>query len=145
MASSGLAAALFGCETYPDIEARPFFSTNRSKLFQRTETSALTPIFDHTTDEKHTEWAIHPLWRRIRTKTETEVQVLSPLFEYRDSSFKTDDEVARILTLPVLAVVPLMQSAADERRAFRNRLLIGAGLGTTVLGCLAVVLYTMVR
>ena len=71
--------------------------------------------------------------------------LLVGLLEYRDTSFKTDDDIARILTLPVLAVVPLMQSASEERRAFRNRLLIGAGLGTTVLVCLAVVAYTIVR
>ena len=71
--------------------------------------------------------------------------LLVGLLEYRDTSFKTDEDIARILTLPVLAVVPLMQSATEERRAFRNRLLIGAGFSMTVLGCLAIVVYTIVR
>jgi protein tyrosine kinase modulator len=67
------------------------------------------------------------------------------LLEYRDSSFKTDDEVAAILTLPVLAVVPLMQSDEDRARANRRRLVMGVGFGSTVLGCLAVLVYTFVR
>jgi polysaccharide chain length determinant protein (PEP-CTERM system associated) len=67
------------------------------------------------------------------------------LLEYRDRSFKTDDEVARLLTLPVLAIVPLMLSSAEEKRVFRNRILIHAGFGATVLVCAAVVAYTMLR
>ena len=64
---------------------------------------------------------------------------------YRDSSFKTDTEVTTVLTLPVLAVVPLMQSDEDRSRATRRRLFMGVGLGSTVLGCLAVLVYTFVR
>ena len=67
------------------------------------------------------------------------------LIEYRDSSFKTDTEVTTVLTLPVLAVVPLMQSDEDRSRATRRRLFMGVGLGSTVLGCLAVLVYTFVR
>lgn len=70
---------------------------------------------------------------------------LVALLEYRDSSFKTDSEVSNLLTLPVLAVVPLMQSDEDRERATRRRLLMGVGLGSTVLGCLAVLVYTFVR
>ena len=40
--------------------------------------------------------------------------VLVALLEYRDRSFKTDDEIISLLALPVLAVVPVMES---ERRA----------------------------
>ena len=67
------------------------------------------------------------------------------LLEYRDSSFKTDEEIIGLLTLPVLAVVPLMQSDADRRRNMRKRLLMGIGLGGAVVGCLAVLVYTFVR
>jgi polysaccharide chain length determinant protein (PEP-CTERM system associated) len=67
------------------------------------------------------------------------------LFEYRDASFTNDDEVTSFLALPVLAIVPLMQSDADRRRDRRRRLLIGLGLGSTVAGCLAVLAYTFVR
>ena len=71
--------------------------------------------------------------------------LLVGFLEYRDNSFRTDAEVARILALPVLATVPLMQSAAEQKRARRNQILAGVGFGATVLGCLAVVVYSMVR
>jgi hypothetical protein len=67
------------------------------------------------------------------------------LLEYRDSAFTTDDEITNILQLPVLAVVPLMESEAERRRAARRRLLVGVGMGTTVALCLAVVAYTFIR
>jgi protein tyrosine kinase modulator len=67
------------------------------------------------------------------------------LVEYRDSSFKTDDEVTGLLSLPVLAVVPLMQSDEERRRTRRRRWVVGLGLGSTVAGCMAVLIYTFVR
>jgi polysaccharide chain length determinant protein (PEP-CTERM system associated) len=70
---------------------------------------------------------------------------LVALLEYRDVSLKTDDEVASVLSLPVLAVVPLMQSDGERRRMFRRKLFIGVGLGSTVTACLAVLVYTFVR
>jgi protein tyrosine kinase modulator len=69
---------------------------------------------------------------------------LVALLEYRDSSFKTDEEVTNVLALPVLAVVPVMQSDAERRRAFRWHVLTGLGLGSMVAVCLAVVIYTFV-
>jgi polysaccharide chain length determinant protein (PEP-CTERM system associated) len=71
--------------------------------------------------------------------------LLVALLEYRDKTFKTDEEVARVLELPVLAVVPLMHSAKEKQRLFRRQLVMGIGFGTTVLLCLAVVAYTLVR
>jgi uncharacterized protein involved in exopolysaccharide biosynthesis len=67
------------------------------------------------------------------------------LVELRDTSFKTDDDLLTVLGLPVLAVVPLMQSNTERRRNFRLRLVLNLGLATTVAGCLAVVAYTFVR
>jgi polysaccharide chain length determinant protein (PEP-CTERM system associated) len=67
------------------------------------------------------------------------------LLEYRDSTLKTDDEVTRVLAVPVLAVVPLMQSDAERQRLFRRRIIVGVGLGSTVTACLAVLAYTFVR
>ena len=69
---------------------------------------------------------------------------LIALLEYRDSTFKTDSELAGVLALPVLAVVPLMRSDAERRAEFRKRLLLNLGLGSTVLVCLAVLTYTFV-
>jgi polysaccharide chain length determinant protein (PEP-CTERM system associated) len=71
--------------------------------------------------------------------------LLVALLEYRDRSFKTDDEIISLLALPVLAVVPMMQSNDERRRARRHRFYLGIGLGGTVVGCLAVLIYTFVR
>jgi polysaccharide chain length determinant protein (PEP-CTERM system associated) len=71
--------------------------------------------------------------------------VLIALREYRDGSFRTDDEVSSVLALPVLAVVPIMMSDKDRRRLRRRRALMGFGLGSTVMACMAVVVYTFVR
>ena len=70
---------------------------------------------------------------------------LIALLEYKDASFKTDVEITSVLSLPVLAVVPLMHSDAERRRLFKRRLVIGVGLGSTVTACLAVLVYTFVR
>ena len=70
---------------------------------------------------------------------------LLAFIELRDTSFKTDEDLLNVLGLPVLAVVPLMQSNTERRRAFRLRLLMHLGLGATVSACLAVVAYTFVR
>jgi polysaccharide chain length determinant protein (PEP-CTERM system associated) len=67
------------------------------------------------------------------------------LLEYRDSSFKNDSEVRDLLELPVLAVVPIMQSESDRRRARVRRVVVDIALGSTVAGCLAVLAYTFVR
>jgi len=44
--------------------------------------------------------------------------------EYRDVSFKTDQEVSALLALPVLALVPLMSSEKERATARRRRLLV---------------------
>jgi hypothetical protein len=67
---------------------------------------------------------------------------LIALLEFKDKSLKTDEEVLSVLSLPVLAVVPVMQSGAERKRQFRRRLFINIGLGSTVAGCLAVVAYS---
>lgn len=63
------------------------------------------------------------------------------LFEYRDLTLRTDDEVLAALSLPVLAVIPVMETTADVRRRKRRRLgLAVAGLAVgVVLAALAVV------
>jgi len=70
---------------------------------------------------------------------------LVALIEYRDGTFKTDHEISSVLSLPVLAVVPLMRSAAETRAVFRRRLLLNLGLGSTVMAGLAVLAYVIVR
>lgn len=68
--------------------------------------------------------------------------LLVGLLEYRDRSFKTDAEVTRVLALPVLAVIPLMRTAAEQKWAWRRRVVLALGFGTTVAACLAIVAYT---
>jgi polysaccharide chain length determinant protein (PEP-CTERM system associated) len=51
---------------------------------------------------------------------------------YRDSSFAREEEVVRLLELPVLAIVPTMASAAEQRRHVRRMLAMDAA-GVTVL------------
>jgi len=70
---------------------------------------------------------------------------LVALLEYRDSTFKTDYEVSGLLALPVLAVVPLMRSAAEKKANFRKKMLLNVGLGSTVALCLAVLAYSFVN
>ncbi|MCA1560492.1 MAG: hypothetical protein LC804_09580, partial [Acidobacteria bacterium] len=70
---------------------------------------------------------------------------LIALLEYRDASFKTDDEVTSVLSLPVLAVVPLMRSDVERKQVSRRNIAVGIGLGSTVTACLAVLVYTFIR
>jgi polysaccharide chain length determinant protein (PEP-CTERM system associated) len=69
---------------------------------------------------------------------------LLTLMEYLDGTFRTDDELSRVLALPVLAVVPVMASAAERRRSRARTLAVNFGLGSTVVMCLAVVAYSFV-
>jgi polysaccharide chain length determinant protein (PEP-CTERM system associated) len=50
--------------------------------------------------------------------------------EYRDSSFKRDEDVVRVLSLPVLALIPIM--ASDRERRSRRRRALAANLGAGV-------------
>jgi polysaccharide chain length determinant protein (PEP-CTERM system associated) len=57
--------------------------------------------------------------------------LLIGLAEYRDSAFRTETEVVQVLSLPVLAVVPLLTTKAEARRHRRRHRLLAAG-GTFV-------------
>jgi hypothetical protein len=65
---------------------------------------------------------------------------LVALLEYKDTSFKTDDDVVTALALPALAVIPKMISSAEARRLKRRRIVLGlsAASATTVLVVVAV-------
>jgi succinoglycan biosynthesis transport protein ExoP len=69
---------------------------------------------------------------------------LIALIEYRDTTFKTDDELATALALPVLAVVPLMKADSERKADFRKALMLNVGLASVVLVCLAVLTYSFV-
>ena len=49
------------------------------------------------------------------------------------------------LALPVLAVVPRMRSESERQREFKRSIILGLGLGTTVMVCLAVLVYSYFR
>ena len=69
---------------------------------------------------------------------------LVALLEYQDGTFKTDTELAGITHLPVLAVVPMMESAGERRAAFRRRMIFNVAFGGVAAVCLAVVAYSFV-
>jgi polysaccharide chain length determinant protein (PEP-CTERM system associated) len=46
---------------------------------------------------------------------------LAALLEYRDSSLRTDEDVVTSLSLPVLAMIPLISTTADDRRGLLVR------------------------
>ena len=51
---------------------------------------------------------------------------LAVLLEYRDKSLRTDEDVIAALSLPVLALVPTMTTAAERRRQKRLRLVLAS-------------------
>jgi polysaccharide chain length determinant protein (PEP-CTERM system associated) len=53
--------------------------------------------------------------------------------EYRDTSFHKDDDVVRLLSLPVMAVVPVITTRAERRRYRRRVLLALLGVGLVML------------
>jgi hypothetical protein len=69
---------------------------------------------------------------------------LAALLEYRDSTFRTDSEIASALSLPVLAVVPLMKAEVESKADFRKAMMLNAALASVVLVCMAVVAYSFV-
>jgi polysaccharide chain length determinant protein (PEP-CTERM system associated) len=60
------------------------------------------------------------------------------LLEYRDRTFRTDEDLRGAVGLPVLAVIPVMQSDADRRRATWRALLTHGALASVVVMCLVV-------
>ena len=65
--------------------------------------------------------------------------LLAVFLEFRDSSFSHEGDVARVLDLPVLALVPVVASDAEKRAARVRRILVDAAGVATVLSSLAVV------
>ena len=61
------------------------------------------------------------------------------LREYRDSSFRGEEETLRTLSIPVLALIPAMSSAGEARAARRRTRLKDAGGAAVVLAAIVVV------
>jgi polysaccharide chain length determinant protein (PEP-CTERM system associated) len=64
---------------------------------------------------------------------------LAALLEYRDKSLRTDDDVIVALSLPVLARVPTMTTAAERRRQKRLRLMFASSGALGVAVCVAMI------
>jgi polysaccharide chain length determinant protein (PEP-CTERM system associated) len=64
---------------------------------------------------------------------------LAGLLEFRDSSFRREDDVARFLTLPVLALVPAMASDGDRRRTRVKGLVVDVAATVVIVGSAAIV------
>ncbi len=59
---------------------------------------------------------------------------LTLFLEYSDSTLRTDDDVINALSLPVLALVPIMLTTGDRTRAYRRRWAVAiASAATAVL------------
>ena len=70
---------------------------------------------------------------------------LGTLMEYRDSSFRSEQDIVSCLALPVLAVVPRVTTAAEVRIRGRRRLVAGAlAAAATVIFGIAVVAWRVV-
>jgi protein tyrosine kinase modulator len=65
--------------------------------------------------------------------------LVAGFLEYRNTSFSGEDEVLRVLDLPVLAVVPTMSSAIERRQRLQKRIVVDA-VAVTVLAASATVL-----
>ena len=58
--------------------------------------------------------------------------------EYRDSSFKREGDVVRTLSLPVLALIPVIVSERERRRTQRRIWALNAAAGIALLGSAAI-------
>lgn len=67
---------------------------------------------------------------------------LAAFLEYRDSSFRTQQDVASVLSLPVLAQIPLIITRAEYRQLARKRLVIAAA-ATVLTSVVGVVLWRL--
>ena len=59
--------------------------------------------------------------------------------EYRDSTFKTEDDIQRVLKLPVLALVPMMASDKELKAQRHRRMVIGLAAVVMAIGSAAAV------
>jgi hypothetical protein len=66
---------------------------------------------------------------------------LAALFEYRDTTLRTDDDVMMAVSLPVLAMIPMMVTAAEERQRVRARWMVVASTAAALVLCMAALLW----
>jgi polysaccharide chain length determinant protein (PEP-CTERM system associated) len=68
---------------------------------------------------------------------------LAALFEYRDTSLRTENDVLAALALPVLALVPVMRTRMEVRRSRKRRLIWSLTGALTLLISAAAVVWTL--
>jgi uncharacterized protein involved in exopolysaccharide biosynthesis len=61
---------------------------------------------------------------------------MAAVLEFRDTSLRTEDEIIRLFSLPVIALVPVMRTVADQRRA-RRKLVVAFAAVTLVCAAAA--------
>lgn len=59
--------------------------------------------------------------------------VLVGFLEYRDTTFKTEEDVSQLLKLPVLALVPMMASERERRARRRRHRLVALAVGVIII------------
>ncbi len=64
--------------------------------------------------------------------------LLAGFLEYRDSSMKRENDVVRTLSLPVLALIPVIASERERRSAQRRMWALNAAAGMALLGSAAI-------
>lgn len=65
--------------------------------------------------------------------------------EYRDNSFRTDEEIVRVLSLPVVAVIPLMLSGEERRARKRRSLMVGTATLVVTVGAISAAVWFFLR
>jgi len=68
---------------------------------------------------------------------------LAGFLEYRDTSLRTEDEIVKMLVLPVVAAIPVMTSIGERRRHRRNLFLTAIASLMLVAGALVGMLWRM--
>jgi polysaccharide chain length determinant protein (PEP-CTERM system associated) len=66
---------------------------------------------------------------------------IAGFLEYRDTTLRTEDEIVKMLVLPVVAAIPIMVAAADRRRHRRSVVMMVAASLLLAVGTLAGVLW----
>jgi hypothetical protein len=66
------------------------------------------------------------------------------LLEYRDRSFRTEEEVIKLTSVPVLALVPMMTSEVERRAVtLRQRLVDAGGIAVLLVAAAVVVVWRL--
>jgi hypothetical protein len=71
--------------------------------------------------------------------------LIAGLLEMLDSSFRSEEEALKTLSIPVLAQIPTMSSAGESRKARLRARLMDAGGAVVVAAAVVVVVFWQLR